>query len=317
MSCTHFEERWDGFLTGSLSDVEQRAAAAHLQGCAGCTALVNALREVLAELPAAAASAAEMPSDLAINVLARTSGGACGAAQDRLCALVDGLLPAADAGLVETHLLHCTRCASLRTTLVWLGTTLPAMAMLDPGPDFTRDVVAATAPQPKRPAPWRAAFTEHWQRLVARPRFAWEAAYVGLLLLVALFGTSVSPFRDVPPRALAAVQIDPRGALQNAGSRARNVHGGIGVIGQTVWNLTGGAIGRGIAYAADSYADRHPGMHDAYGNLQLHAGAMRQHIGDRNFAAASVSLYGVRDDLRALWRSGFGGGDPVPPATPP
>jgi anti-sigma factor RsiW len=302
MSCVHFEDRWDDFLAGNLSDVERRAAAAHLDTCARCSALVATLRDALATLPEAGVAAP--PADLAPAVLARTSGGACAAARDQLCDLVDGMLLATDSDLVESHLSHCSRCAALRTTLVWLRTTLPAMATLDPGPAFTRAVLAATmapAPAPERAA-WRQALAAHWRHLVARPRFAWEAAYVGLLLMVALFGTSVSPFRDVPPRALAVVQLDPL----HAGAQVREVHRGIGGLGRRAWSATGAPVGRHIAAQADAYADRHPGMHEAYGNLQVHLGELRQRWGDRNIPAATMSLHAVRGDLRALWKTGTG-----------
>jgi hypothetical protein len=311
MSCKHFAERWDDFLAGALSDVEYRAAAAHLSGCAACGELVATLRDTLAALPAAAATVP--PADLADAVLAHTSGATCGAAQALLCDFVDDVLAAADRVLVETHVAHCARCTALCTTLQWLATALPSMAALDPGAAFTRRVVAATTQGPAQPAPWRVALAERWRHMLARPRFAWEAAYVGLLLLVALFGTSISPFRDVPPRALAVVQVDPREAVRGAGSQARTLHGGIGSASQRMWDFTGGAMGRRFAALADAYADRHPGMHEAYGNMQLHSGELRQRCADRNFAAASVSLHALRGDLRALWKSGSS----APPATPP
>jgi hypothetical protein len=217
---------------------------------------------------------------------------------------VDGELPGADHDLVAAHLGHCARCEALRATLVWVGAALPAMAELDPGPELTRAVLEATAAHAPRPARWRTLVAAGWRQMLARPRFAWEAAYVGLLLVVALFGTSVSPFRDVPPRALAAVQLDPRSAVQGAGTRARAVHGGIGAIGRYAWDITVSPVSRRLAAQADAYADGHPGMHEAWGNLMLHMGEMRQRLGDRNFAAASLSLRAVRGDLRQLWNTG-------------
>ena len=307
MSCTHFEERWDDFLAGTLSEVEQRAAAAHLDGCTDCAALVAALRDAVAALPAAASP--QPGADVAVAVLALTSGGACSAAQALLCDLADDLLPAGDRDLVASHLAHCARCTALHATLVYLARALPTLAAFDPGPDLTRAIVAATsAPAPPRePARWRRVVADRWRHLVARPRFAWEAAYVGLLLVVGLFGTSVSPFRDVPPRALAVVQLDPFATARSAGGYARALHGYIGAMGQGAWDLTGAAIGRRVAVRADEWADTHPGAHEAYGNLHVHMGEMRQRIGERNLGGASLSLQAVRGDLRALWHSASGG----------
>ncbi|MEW6321655.1 MAG: hypothetical protein AB1635_11290 [Acidobacteriota bacterium] len=60
---------------------------------------------------------------------------------------------------------------------------LRALADEDPGPAFTARVLAATS---RRPAPRRAydAWVRRWNALVARPRFAFEAAYALTLCLV-------------------------------------------------------------------------------------------------------------------------------------
>jgi len=298
MNCERFEDRLQDYLDGRLSDVEQRGADGHLAQCESCAALLRTVNEMLTGLPVDAVAAA--PSDAALTgaIVERTSGSPCERAQGFLADLVDGVLGAEDTVLVQSHLEFCARCTGLHGALQWLAHELPAMAEIDPGPAFTRAVVAKTAPpvpsHARREASWRTAAAEWWNRMVARPRFAWEAAYVALLVLVALFGTSVSPFRSVPSRALAIVQLDPRLAV-------RTVYDGIGAGGRTAWDASAGRVARGARAQASAVADEHPGMHEAYGNLVLHWGELQQSSGDRNFASASLALGAMGRDLRALW----------------
>lgn len=298
MHCERFEDRLQDYLDGRLSDVEQRAAEEHLSQCAACAGLLRTLNDVLGGLRAEAGPDATPDAALTGAIVERTSGSPCDRAQGFLADLVDGALGTEDTVLVRSHLEFCARCAALHGALQWLALALPAMAEIDPGPAFTRAVVAKTTPAPPRLAArgpaWRTAAADWWNRMVTRPRFAWEAAYVALLVVVALFGTSVSPFRGVPSRALAVVQLDPRVAV-------RAVYDGIGAGGRTAWDASAGRIARVTRAQASGIADDHPGMHEAYGNLVLHWGELQQSAGDRNFASASLALGAMGHDLRALW----------------
>lgn len=310
MNCERFEDRLADYLDGRLSDIEERQAGEHLAQCNACAALLRTLRDTLAGLPAAAAPDVTPDASLTGAIVERTSGSPCERAQGFLVDLVDGALGSGDTLLVQSHLEHCSRCAALHGALQWLGHELPAMAEIDPGPAFTRAVVAHTAGQaavtPQRVPAWREAAAAWWMRMVARPRFAWEAAYVALLVLVGLFGTSVSPFRGVPSRALAIVQLDPRAAV-------RTVYDGIGAGGRHAWDASAGRLARGAGAQASAVADTHPGMHEAYGNLQLHWGELQQSAGDRNVASASLALDSMRRDLRALWSAWAGSQAAAPP----
>jgi hypothetical protein len=114
-----------------------------------------------------------------------------------------------------------------------LRPALRGMAEIDPGPEFTRQVLAATAKLPAPgvvgaalPVPVAArtslvqAAAEAWQgtlerlretgrRLVARPSFALEAAYVGTLILALVFGTPGSPVGNVPSQAIELASANP------------------------------------------------------------------------------------------------------------
>lgn len=303
MNCERFEARLDDYLDGTLSEVELRAAAAHEASCTACAALAASVRETLATLgPDLALPAGEAP-DLAADIVARTSGAACGRVQGILPELVDGGLRAAEAGLVELHLAHCARCATLRQALLWLQDELPRYALVEPPADLAASIVEATAGLAARRAARRLAWHEWVQRLVSRPRFAWEAAYVATVVLALVFGSSLSPLKDVPQRALAIIQVDPRPAATGAASQLRDLHGSIGDAGSRVWDDTAGRVAGAGREAGGQVAERHPGMRQAWTNLKQHGGEARRNLGGGNFASAGLSFNAMTADLRALWRS--------------
>ncbi len=111
--------------------------------------------------------------DLTRAILARTSGGSCLALREQACAYVDGELDPLRKELLEAHLPHCPACAGLVATLRAAERDLPALRAAEPGPWFTQRILRAC-----RPAP----MASLWSRLLHRPRFALEAAYVGAAL---------------------------------------------------------------------------------------------------------------------------------------
>jgi anti-sigma factor RsiW len=307
MSCERFLQLLDAFLDERLSDVERRAAEEHLAGCAACTSLVHAVRDSMGALDAAAGADAlvPVPADLAPGILARTSGPACGSAQPLLPELVDGELDPTRARLLALHLEHCARCAALRDTLVWLRSELPQMAALAPRPDLVPAILGATTKRNRA-----AGSRPRWEHLrailrgwMARPQFAWEAAYAGTLALVLLFGTGISPWREVPSRALAVIQVDPRAAAATASSELRDLHGGVGAATSAAWDATAGRLTDRIRDAARSWAAERPGTLEAWGELDRHADDAWHGMRTRNFASASLAVSAMGQDLQALWRS--------------
>ena len=116
-------------------------------------------------------------SDLTRSILARTSGSPCQRLQALACAFVDGALEPGQGALVRAHLDHCAGCAALVAALRESSTILATLAGADPGPGFTRRVLAATslAPPCQDEGSWRST----WARLLHRPRICLEAAYLG------------------------------------------------------------------------------------------------------------------------------------------
>lgn len=160
---------------------------------------------------------AAAPPGLLRDVLERTSGSTCHGARGRLCDHVDGVLGPLDEELLRLHLNDCPECTGLALTLVRLQADLPALAELRPDEHFLAEVLGRTTPHERRAAGWAARLADGWQRLVQRPRFAFEGAYLGSIFLVMLFGIPTSPLAGVPLRALDLVRANPVAELRAAG----------------------------------------------------------------------------------------------------
>jgi hypothetical protein len=128
------------------------------------------------------------------DVLARTSGPACGRARvalaGRLDDSLDDSLDETGGALLADHLRHCDRCRAVAERLPSLVSALPALAEEPLGSDFTARVLAATSERPRAPR-WRERWAAWWASAALRPRFAWEAAYVLTLFVVLVTGNPV------------------------------------------------------------------------------------------------------------------------------
>jgi anti-sigma factor RsiW len=129
------------------------------------------------------------------RVLAATSGPACPGAQDRLVAFVDGDLDPTDDALVRRHVGRCPACREELARVRALIADLPRIAEAPTDEDFVADVLSRTT---GRALPTHASWADTWRRLVHRPRFALELAYVATLLLCVLGTFTDLHVREVP-----------------------------------------------------------------------------------------------------------------------
>ena len=186
MNCRNVEECLDAYVEKTLTGEQCRDLEKHVDSCAACRRLLSAARGEV-----------EFPADdgqkFAESVLERTSGSPCVRARELLCDHVDGLLGDADSELVRGHLDHCEACAALSTSLSELRNELPAMADIQPGPFFSAAVIRRLSVLGNRPTDRSTRIRRWCANLVRRPRFSWEAAYIGTLLLVLAFGNPFSP----------------------------------------------------------------------------------------------------------------------------
>jgi hypothetical protein len=241
-------------------------------------------------------------------ILARTSGPACPRAEAMLGDLAEGVLPAAEAQLVRAHLEHCRACQALAVTLGWLLPELREMRELPPDPAFTAAVMRRTAPQLRRAAlrhAWRGRFeglAAWWRRQLTRPRFALEAAYVATLLVVALCGTPVSPFRDAPPRALEVVRASPAGISETLTGSYGALSGHAEALGRAAWGVSGAPVTAAARRTADGLTarlDRARPALSVFGDEVRRGGEAAL---DRNFVLALEHLRGASHALGRAWR---------------
>jgi hypothetical protein len=128
---------------------------------------------------------------------------------------------AADAALLESHLEHCAACAAIARSLAVAAETLPSLAAFDPGPSFTAAVLAATSRAEaeelrhvriKPHATYVGASAAHvaeriatlWNSWLARPRFAFEVAYVATILILVIVGNPASRLQAASERTVVA-----------------------------------------------------------------------------------------------------------------
>jgi len=202
MKCSEFEEQLSAFLDGDLSASDREAATTHLDNCSECrqtTMIARGDYDLGPEDP---------PGDFVSEVLESTSGATCRHARKYLCTLADGELTAEYARVVESHLQACAECSGLFVGLTELAEVLPQMTLLEPDASFTSEVLCRTSAAEEVPLP-----SNRIQRLLdsifQRPRSSWEAAYVGTLLLMTIWGSLATPaVLEKSTRRLASTQIN-------------------------------------------------------------------------------------------------------------
>jgi hypothetical protein len=126
---------------------------------------------------------AEAPISLMDRVLEKTSGGVCESAEIQLPDFVDGDLEDADRDLVSMHLEGCLECRVLKSCLRQLKVDLEDLREIEPSPEFAGRVIAATSNR----FPVVQGLAAIWRRLIERPRFAYEFAYIGTVALMLVF----------------------------------------------------------------------------------------------------------------------------------
>jgi len=196
MNCGAFEKRLERYRTGKLCDAERREMDQHLCRCIACRALLEAIQTGENHVAQV---------DLSEAVLAQTTGSACGRCRSLLGDVLDGVSDTVEKELVIAHLASCASCSSLFRIMSEAAEILPRMREMIPDPSFVPDVLNAVRPL------WRDRLglskALEWLRgLTQRPRFSWEAAYLGTLLVFGLFGTPFSPVPDAGSRLLASLQ---------------------------------------------------------------------------------------------------------------
>jgi predicted anti-sigma-YlaC factor YlaD len=203
LDCRSFEDLLEAYLDGTLTGSDALAAREHLRACAECL-----------ELAKIAGAPLETTPDLAAGVLERTSGATCDSARQDLCDYVDGRTEALDAELIRMHLSGCEDCAALSVVMAELATDLPLLAEIDPGERFTAEVLARTTPVVARSARWLGQLVRSWDRMIRRPRFALEGAYVMTVLLLVILGVPGALLAEAPSKMVQTAKREIASPVQ-------------------------------------------------------------------------------------------------------
>lgn len=282
MNCESIRARLQDLLDEKLSAAERREVETHLDGCAECAALATLMGPDLL---------LEGAPDLTNAVLERTSGSACSRAHEILCESVDGTLGNVEAELLSLHLDRCGECAALAVALQRLGEDLPAMAEIEPAAGFVEEVLVATLP---RRSPWAglaARWARAWAALMARPRIAWEAGYVGtaaLWLVVSVLGAPFQASTALPAvESSAKIVDDVKHRVSTLGRRAWDVTGGRG---QDAWD--------GLQFDISRRYLRTEGALDA---MRHDGERLKQAALELDLAKSSQALKALTSDVRSAW----------------
>lgn len=283
-TCHDFEARLEALAADPASrraesalPAEERAACLrHAAGCPECAELLE-----LARMGLAPDDGTEPTDGLLGAVLASTSGPACGRALERLAELSGDR--AADP-LVALHLLECSECRALAGVMASLAVDLPRLAEISPDPGFADDVLRASLPAAVRLRRWwrgavAPALQGTWERLVHRPRFAWEAAFVLTVVFLPLIVASGPSLAAAPARGAEEVARFAQGA------RTADVEIRLGAAVREIRESEAARrTGDGLESAGDSFQDFGAAVARGFGDV---AGAVGTGYGTLRDLAAS------------------------------
>jgi len=221
VKCLAFEKRLERYLAGMLDQADRQAAENHARRCPACRALVQALQPDSWEYGPG--------EDFAKTVLARTTGPACRRCRSMLSDFLADTLRDVDRSLITSHLKSCKFCNELCQVVVETLDVLPRMREMRTDPAFAREVTAATREYCRKRNDFVLSILGFFEKLLARPRFGWEAAYLITMLMFALFGTPLSPARDAGSRLIASLQGES-GLAVRASKSLREHYSNLGLV---------------------------------------------------------------------------------------
>jgi hypothetical protein len=157
-------------------------------------------------------------ADVAVPVMAMAGGAPCDRARELLASIREAALDPTDTELLAAHTARCAECRTFAAALASITLALPTLAEWDPGPGFAASVLARTSRGSADPS-WGDRWRVAWQRLVQRPRFAWEAAYVATLCWLLIFGHPVTALDWTTARVSAVARDTVPAQVREAQTR--------------------------------------------------------------------------------------------------
>ena len=288
-TCRDVEQCFDSLLSGRLNAGLRARIERHMESCPSCRDLAEVAGAIGAH------DVTDAP-DLTTAILSRTAGDPCDRARELLCDLVDGTLDPAQTELVRGHAKRCAPCGRAAAVLETLAIEMPRMAVVEPDPKFVRDVMTATLGPDGR---WRlmaARLAARWAALVTRPRFGLEAAYVGAMLLFALFALPFSPLHGVPERLLALTD-QGSAAVADASSAVGQVPERVAVLGDRAWDATGAQGVASLRNARRDLNSRYERTEPARQSFRENSTRLREAARDGNLPRGRDAIEDIGTDL--------------------
>jgi hypothetical protein len=250
MNCARFARILADYHEGEISPEEKAMAEAHLEKCPSCRKLLEVTCGEADILPVG------MRENLTRSILELTSGGpACPRVESLLWDFGAGQQPPEESSLIALHLDHCANCRSMAATLGLIQEILPTLAEIDPGESFTQEVVCATSGMRRHRPYMKSRLGAWWNRMVQRPRFALESAYVCTIVLFFIFSpllplrhlvfqTFPSKAMDPSAKYVAAVWADAQVSISSQACQLESaLVSGTGAVYRIVGRATGRTIG--------------------------------------------------------------------------
>jgi hypothetical protein len=200
MDCRKFESRLERFLTERLPPASMQECRAHLKSCSACRKLMDLAKRKPVQIEPVRVE------EFVQAVLEKTSGKSCSRAHELLPDYVDGALAAASRELIGQHLENCHSCQQICQALEELKEVLPGLAQMDPGSSFTGECMDSFRRLQNQPAQLWIWPGRIWGRLLARPRLAWESAYILTLLLFVVLKLGTFIPGSSPAAAISTLQ---------------------------------------------------------------------------------------------------------------
>ena len=228
---------------GSCRPTNFRRPGMHLAACRRCRQLADIAQGKTDLLQRRSREA------MAEAILRRTSGPVCERARDRLRDFAEGEMSPAESEVLSMHLGLCRTCSEVLAVLVELRSRLPRMAELDPSRGFTGDVMAALAGQRGPLQDWRRWVGGFLPSIIRRPRFAWEAAYLGALVLLLVIGNpalmsmdAARPLREAGSMGVRKWEMTTHGVTVLRSASAVHTRQAAACLAETVSQGSGNAV---------------------------------------------------------------------------
>lgn len=174
-------EQWLGlYLEGKLTGGIRQSIEEHLNQCSNCQTVVSIFRY----------TSERNSTELNDIIIDSTSGPLCPRIKPLLPEWMDGFLDREDFQLIEHHLDNCISCRQMVQIMREVQAGLAELVPVSLPENLTQQILDATSRSKHSQYVYSlkpgVKLRSFWEKIKLRPRFSFEAAYIGALLLFTL-----------------------------------------------------------------------------------------------------------------------------------